>query len=131
MITKNLELKHEFSEKEINEIAHDMTDCIVKKNEIEEEKRSVTRQLNGQIKFWDKQIQDRSILIQDGWEYRQTSCQVEYNKPVIGQKTITRLDTYEKWTEPMSVDEYDLFNTNNIDTGALQMTVTRIIDEEE
>lgn len=116
MVTKTLSLKHDFSEKEINDIAHDMTDCIVKKNEVEDEKRSAMRQLNGQIKYWDKQIQDRSILIQDGFEYRDIKCEVKYNDPVVGQKTIIRTDNYELWIEPMTLDEYDLFNTNNIPT---------------
>lgn len=114
MITKTLSLRHDFSEAEINEIAHVLTECVVKKTEVEDEKRSATRQYNGQIKYWEKQIQDNTTLIQDGFEYRDVSCKVLYNTPVAGQKTIERMDTGDKWTEPMTIDEFDLFTAQNV-----------------
>lgn len=116
MITKNLSLRHDFSETEINEIAHVLTECVVKKTQIESEKREANRQLNGQIKYWEKQIQDNTLLIQDGFEYRDCSCEVLFNTPIAGQKTIRRLDTGESWVEQMTIDEFDLFTGQNVAT---------------
>ncbi len=116
MIKKTLSLKHEFSESEINEIAHTLTECLQKKGAVVLEKQQVNRTLNANIKYWDKQIDDQSTLISKGYEYRDIDCEVTYNHPIAGQKTLQRLDTYESWAEPMTMDEFDLFNVVNVPT---------------
>jgi hypothetical protein len=41
---------------------------------------------------------------------RDVQCWVDYNKPATGQKQITRIDTAEVFTEPMTEDDWTLFN---------------------
>ena len=116
MIKKTLSLRHDFSENEINDIAHTLTDCLKSKGVIIVEKQQVNKRLNAEIKYWDKQIDDNSNLISEGFTHRDVACSVEFNKPVAGQKIITRLDTNDYWQEPMTMDEFDLFNNMNVPT---------------
>lgn len=53
---------------------------------------------------------DLSIKVSDGFEMRDIQCWVEYNKPSTGQKQITRIDTAEVFTEPMTEEDWTLFN---------------------
>ncbi len=114
MIKKTLSLKHEFSESEINEVAHLLTNCIQQKATVSNEKAIANKTFNANIKYWDKHINDNTELISNGYEYRDTACEVKYNTPVPGQKTIIRLDTFDSWEEPMTIDEFDLFTSNNV-----------------
>lgn len=116
MITKTLQLRHDFEEHEINEIAKLMTECHRKKIDVELNKKSATRQYNAEIKYWEREIDKNATLIENGFEDRDVSCEVIYNHPVSGQKTIRRLDTGEEWTEPMTIDEFDLFTAQNVPT---------------
>jgi hypothetical protein len=114
MIKKTLQLKHEFSESEINEIAHTLTNCIQQKAVVNLEKSQANKTFNANIKYWEKHINDNTELISTGYEYRDTACEVKYNTPLAGQKTIIRLDTFESWEEPMDLNEFDLFTSNNV-----------------
>lgn len=134
MIKKTLELKHTFDESEINEIAHILTDCIQQKSQVILNKAVANKAFNSEIKMWDSHIEKNSDLISDGYEYRDTSCEVKYNHPVPGTKTIQRLDTFDSWEEPMSVDEFDLFTSNNVPIdfeGPYEAIVTSNNQEEE
>ncbi len=141
MIKKTLSLKHDFTESEINEIAHTLTDCLQQKGQVVIEKQQANKNFNSTLKYWDRQIEEQSMLISDGYTYRDTDCEVVYNAPVAGQKTITRIDTDESWTEPMMTDEFDLFNNMNVPTDpstplqaktqAMHIKVMATDDEEE
>lgn len=109
MTTKPLSLKHEFSTEEINEIAVEMSHQINERNRVVVEKASAMKSFNGQLKYWETKINQNNELITDGYEYRDVTVEVEFNKPVNGQKMITRLDTEESWQEPMTLEEFDLF----------------------
>jgi hypothetical protein len=128
MIKKTLSLRYDFAESEINDIAHTLTDCLTHKGGVVNEKQAANRKLNAEIKYWDRQIDNNSTLIQDGFEYRDVDCQVVYNEPVAGQKTITRLDNMDSWQEQMTLDEFDLFNTLNVPADNFNLPVK---DEEE
>ncbi len=137
MIKKTLSLRHEFSESEINDIAHTLTDCLQHKGKVVVEKQAANKKLNAEIKYWDKQIDNNSELISEGFEYRDVACAVTYNHPVAGQKTIQRLDTMDEWQEPMTIDEFDLFNNMNVPTQETEyeeaevLMLSEKINEEE
>lgn len=105
MITKTLNLKHDFSNDEINDIAKEMSAHLNTKVALEIEKSQAMKGYSSQIKYWDKKINQLNELITNEFEYRDISCEVKYNDPVVGQKTIIRQDNYEQWQEPMSIDE--------------------------
>jgi hypothetical protein len=130
MITKNLSLRHDFDESEINEIARLLTDCIGHQTKVEIEKSSANKKFNAEIKYWQKQIQDKATLIEDGFEYRDCSCEVLFNNRIAGQKTIKRLDTGESWVEQMTIDEFDLFTGQNVatDFNSEEFSEVEVID---
>lgn len=113
---KTLSLRHDFSESEINEISRQLVDNLNHKQETVNNKSMEMKKFNNELKFWETKINETSTLIDDGFEYRDIDCDVTYNTPNEGVKSIERLDTGEKWTEPMTIDEFDLFNINNVNT---------------
>jgi hypothetical protein len=110
MFKETRKLRHDFSESEVNEISQELVANINEKTRVEDEKKSAVRKFNGEIKYWDKKISRDAELITNGFEDRDTACEVQFNVPTYGNKTITRLDTKESWVEPMEFEEQDLFN---------------------
>lgn len=78
---------------------------------MEEEKKSVTSQYKAKLDEINATCNKLSNLVADGFEFRDISCRIEFNKPSQGRKTYIRLDTNKvALIEPMTSDDFNLFN---------------------
>lgn len=111
---KTLTLKCELTMQEVNDLAKEISSFLNSKTEVEIEKKETVKRLNRDIAYWDKKINQHGELIDAGFEDRQVDCIVEINTPTINIKRITRLDTNETWTEPMVLNEANLFNISGV-----------------
>jgi hypothetical protein len=104
-------LRYDFTAIEI----HDKAQQLAKKNKevqhLEDEKKSVTSQLQARINSAKSDVNVLAGQVADGWEYRNVDCDVLYHTPVQGKKTIVRTDNNLRvGEEPMAQHEWDLFN---------------------
>jgi hypothetical protein len=104
-------LRYDFTASEI----HDKSLQLAKKNkeveQLENEKKSVTSQLQGRINSAKAEVGVLASQVSDGWEYRDIECDVIYHMPGQGKKTVIRKDINRKTAvETMAEHEWDLFN---------------------
>lgn len=104
------EFQHTFSEAEAHALAIDLAEGIKKLKAIIAEKKEVLKKYTADADKVKLSCDDLSIKVSDGFEMRQVQCWVDYNKPSTGQKQITRIDTAEVFTEPMTEEDWTLFN---------------------
>jgi len=98
------------TEEEKLSLGQEMAQASRKKAELESSLKEITSQYKAQIVQQENVIQQAARLIHDGYEYRPVDCEVEFNAPERGKKTITRLDTEETHVEIMTMQEKaDLF----------------------
>ena len=91
-------------------LAQEMAQSTGKKSSLEAALKEISSQYKAQIVQQENLIQQASQRIRDGYEYREVDCEVEYNVPERGQKTIIRLDTGATSIEVMTMQEKaDLF----------------------
>lgn len=108
LITK--EFRYDFSETEAHALAIDLAEGIKKLKAIIAEKKEVMKKYTADADKVKIACDDLSIKVSDGFEMRDIQCWCEYNKPSTGQKQITRIDTAEVLTEPMTEEDWTLFN---------------------
>jgi hypothetical protein len=61
-------------------------------NSIEDEKKTVTSQYTARLNEKKASIKRLSAVVSDGFEMREIECEIQYNKPEVGKKTIIRKD---------------------------------------
>lgn len=108
LITK--EFRHDFSEAEAHALSLELASGIIKLKAILAEKKEVMKKYTADADKVKLACDDLSVKVNDGYEMRNIQCWVDYNKPTTGQKQITRIDTAEVFTEPMTEDDWTLFN---------------------
>ena len=112
-IIDNRELRCDLTQDDRNDFTKELTNAILEKSEVEEEKKQAVKAYNQEIKAFNKQITHLGYKLDNDFEMRMISCKVEYNTPRYGVKTITRKDTHESWEEQMSDDEQNLFTPSS------------------
>lgn len=108
LITK--QFQYDFSEAEAHDLAIKLADGIKNLKAITAEKKQVVKKYTGEQDKVKLACDELSVKVSDGFEMRDVSCWVEYNKPATGQKEITRIDTGEILTEPMTEEDWTLFS---------------------
>lgn len=108
LITK--QFQHDFSEVEAHSLAIELAEGIKKLKAITAEKKEVVKKYTGDLDKVKFACDELSVKVSDGYEMRDIQCWVEYNKPLTGQKQITRIDTAEVFTEQMTDEDWTLFN---------------------
>lgn len=106
------DLEYNFTDTEIQQMGKDLSERVIDHVRLEIEKKEVTKSYSDQLKGKMKVIKQLSHKLNNGSEVRDVSCQVKYNDPVYGKKTLIRMDTLEEWVEEMDVEEFNLFNQN-------------------
>lgn len=119
--TEKRSLRHEFTAKEI----HDHSVALAMKNKelqsLEDEKKTVTSQYKARMNEAQETINKLSSYVTDGFEMRQVDCEIQYNKPKQGQKTIIRKDLNKTHAvEQMTDDDWTLF-TQPEDNGVSEL----------
>ena len=108
LITK--QFQYDFSEAEAHKLAVELADGIKKLKAINAEKKEVVKKYTRDAEEVKQECDELSVKVSDGYEMRDISCWVEYNKPSTGKKEITRIDTGEIIEEPMNEEDWTLFN---------------------
>lgn len=102
-------LRYDFTAVEI----HDMS--ILLANKIKDiaskqgEAKSVASSWKAKIDAVKSEVTVLSNNVSNGFEYRDVDCEVKYNIPEQGKKTLIRSDTQEKIVEKMENWEHNLF----------------------
>jgi len=106
-----------FTEEEKLALSQEMAQAKIKQDDLERALKEINAQYKSDITSQQNVISRSAQKIHDGYEYRDVDCEVEYNFPERGMKTITRLDTGETFVETMTYEEKnDLFiNTEDKD----------------
>lgn len=103
-------LKYIYSEEERVNLSVDLANCNNKLTELENEKKTYVSQAAAAINEQKERITGLSNKVANGYEFRDVECEVTFNKPKNGRKTIVRMDTGEEWEEAMVSTDYNLFN---------------------
>lgn len=128
---KKMVLKCELTEHEINELAKEMSERLSQKWILEQEKKDANKKYSREINYYDKKINDSGVIISLGYEEREVDVEIKMNTPDKGSKRITRLDTFESWTEPMNINEYDLFTSMGKDIDAEEDEIKSVNEKTE
>lgn len=107
--TTRRSLRYDFTALEIQEFGFLLGHKTQEKESKIEEKKSVVSQWKATIDSIQSEINKLSRYVTDKFEYRETECSIEYNKPESGKKTLTRVDNKEKIIEKMEDWEWNLF----------------------
>lgn len=101
-----LDLMCELSEAELNERGQEMSTQMLRHDELEQQRREVTKELSEEIKGVRGRLRSLSLTIRKKSESRAVACAVEFHTPEVGLKRISRKDTGELVRdEPMNADE--------------------------
>lgn len=111
-------LPYQFSTEELEDMSTTVFNNISSVQDLKIEKKETTKQFSDKIKVLEKQNVEFGHLIQQGFEEREIACNVQFNFPIDGKKTITRLDDHSQWVEDMEAEEYNLENLPLVNTGA-------------
>jgi hypothetical protein len=94
------------TDQELAECGKELARTNQRKARLEAEKKSTASHYKAEMDQCDAEIEQLSLKSTTGVESRMVECQLFYNNPEDGLKTLIRLDTEEKvYTEPMTVDE--------------------------
>lgn len=108
LITKSL--RYDFTDEEVHGLSVEMAKQYNALGELIEEKKTVVAGFNFREKKIKAELKTLSEQVSNGYEFRDVECEVEYNQPLKGEKTITRKDTGEVFTQPMTEEDWTLFN---------------------
>lgn len=84
-----------YTDAERMEIADRLARANVAKVQLEEQKKTVDADLKARIEEQSEAIQRESRKLMSGYEYRDVECEITYDTPQPGWKTVARVDTGE------------------------------------
>lgn len=103
-------LRYDFTAVEIHDLSLELAKKTKELSALTEEKKTVTSQYSARLNEVKATTNKLSNQVADGWQYREIDCEVIYNKPQHGKKTIIRKDTDKvAMIETMSEYDYNLF----------------------
>jgi len=106
MIKRKEYLQYKFSDEEISEMSKDLAYKSKELEQLESAKKSLTAEFNSKIQSAKTEISRLANNINNGFDFREIECEVIYDEPTEGLKTIKRLDTNQVISiEKMTPDE--------------------------
>lgn len=113
-ITEKRNLRYDFTAVEI----HDLSMALANKNKevaaLVKKKKSVTSQCTAEINAAEAACAILSNQVADGYEHRDIDCEVIFNQPANGKKTIIRKDNNTLvGVEPMTQADWNKINEDN------------------
>lgn len=114
-MTENItrQLRHDFSDEELNEMRDNIADLIGEQGTVELEKKEVNKDFKNKLDDYKSRIKVLGMHLREKHAMHDVACSVVYNHPEKDVKTITRTDTNEQWMEPMSEADWNLFTQPN------------------
>lgn len=101
-----LRLRVNYTRDEIVELAKKLAETVDEQARAEDEKKAVNGQMKAKVDGITARMGEITGKITSGFEYRLTACEVRYDDPKQGLKTVIRLDNQDVVScEPMSLSE--------------------------
>lgn len=112
--TEKRTLRYDFTAVETHNLSLQLANETKKVSALTEEKKSVTSQWAAKINEAKATCNSLSFKVADGFEHREIDCDVIYNQPTQGKKTIIRKDSNTLvGVEDMSKYDWDKINEDN------------------
>lgn len=109
-ITEKRTLRYDFTAVEIHDLSVQLANETKKVGSLTEEKKSVTSQWTAKINEAKAACNSLSFKVADGYEHREVDCEVIFNRPQNGKKTIIRKDS----NALVAVEQMTQFDWNRI-----------------
>lgn len=104
-------LRYDFTAVEVHDLSVQLANETRKVVSLTEEKKSVTSQWTAKINEAKATCNNLSFKVSDGYEHREIDCEVIFNQPAQGKKTIIRKDSNTLVAvEDMSKADWDKIN---------------------
>jgi len=131
--TEEIELLCRLTESELEEEAKKLTALIVEKSQQEAEKKAMAADYGDRIKRLEEEIEDQVPIVADRQKRKMVSCLIEYNKPSLGKKTVTRLDLNTVvGVYDMNEDEkQDIFYNSDEEEDAIDVPAVKLLPAAE
>ena len=94
-----------FTPDEKARMADEMAQKEQEKQSLQLALKETTAKIKAQLAEVEKTIHKDAANIRDGYEFREVECEVTYNVPARGQKSVLRSDTGETIVMEMTKDE--------------------------
>jgi hypothetical protein len=113
-ITEKRTLRYDFTAVEV----HDLSQALASKNKeikiLKKQKTSVVSEYTAKINAAEANCDDLSNKVSDGYEHREVDCEVIFNQPAQGKKTIIRKDSNTLvGVEAMTQHDWNKINEEN------------------
>lgn len=109
--TEKRTLRYDFTAVEIHDLSVQLANETKKVVSLTEEKKSVVSQWTAKINESKAACNSLSFKVSDGYEHREVDCEVNFNQPAQGKKTIIRKDSNTLvGVEEMSKYDWDKIN---------------------
>ncbi len=113
-------LRYDFTASEVHDLSLQLANKTKEFAALTEEKKSVVSQYSARLNEIKATTNKLSNQVADGWEFRETDCTVEYNKPEPGKKTIIRKDLNKVTAiETMTAYDHNLFTQEGVEDDLL------------
>jgi hypothetical protein len=113
-ITEKRTLRYDFTAVEVHDLSVQLANETKKVVSLTEEKKSVVSQWTAKINESKAACNSLSFKVADGYEHREVECEVIFNQPDNGKKTIIRKDSNTLVAvEAMTAYDWDKINEEN------------------
>jgi len=103
--TAELEILCRLTISELEEESKKLTELITEKAMLGARKKAAAKEFNEQIKNLEREIDEQVPIVADREKKKKVLCQIKYNSPKPGMKTITKQDTGEFLAEIEMTDD--------------------------
>lgn len=112
--TEKRQLRYDFTAVETHELSLLLANKDKEIKALVQQKKSVTSQFTAKINEAEASRGKLSNQVPDGFEYRDIDCEVNFNQPAQGKKTIIRKDSNTLvGVESMTTKDWDIINEEN------------------
>lgn len=113
-ITEKRTLRYDFTAVEVHDLSVQLANETKKVGSLTEEKKSVVSQWTAKINESKAACNSLSFKVADGYEHREVECEVIFNQPTNGKKTIIRKDSNTLVAvEAMTQHDWNKINEEN------------------
>ena len=113
-ITEKRTLRYDFTAVEIHDLSLQLAGKTKEVASLIKKKKSVTSQCTAEINAAESACAVLSNQVADGYEHREIDCEVIYNQPANGKKTIIRKDSNTLvGVEAMTQQDWNKINDEN------------------
>lgn len=107
-------LRYDFTASEIHDLSLQLAGKTKEVASLVKKKKSVTSQCTAEINAAESACAVLSNQVADGYEHREIDCDVLFNQPTQGKKTIIRKDSNTLvGVEPMTQADWNIINDEN------------------